>query len=81
MAIDEATRARWRREVEREFASPRAVSGWRTWHEAWVACTRPLTDRLLQAARLAPGLRVLDVGSGTGEPALTIAGLVGPVGR
>jgi SAM-dependent methyltransferase len=80
MAIDDATRPRWTREVEREFADSRAVSGWRTWHQAWVACTRPLTDRLLQAARLAPGLRVLDVASGTGEPALTIAGLLGPGG-
>jgi ubiquinone/menaquinone biosynthesis C-methylase UbiE len=56
------------------------VTGWRTWNPTWAEWTRPLTDRLLQAARLAPGLRVLDVGSGTGEPALTIAGDVGPAG-
>jgi SAM-dependent methyltransferase len=78
MAIDETTRTRWKREVEREFSAPRAVRGWRTWHEAWVACTRPLTERLLQAAQLAPGLDVLDVGSGTGDPALTLASVVGP---
>ena len=80
MSIDDTTRDRWKREVEREFADPRAITGWRTWNETWSRGTRPLSDRLIQAAHLAPGLRVLDVGSGTGDPALTIAGLVGPTG-
>jgi ubiquinone/menaquinone biosynthesis C-methylase UbiE len=80
MATNTATRDRWRREVEREFSDARAVSGWRTWHDAWTEATRPLTDRLLAAAHLAPGMRVLDIASGTGEPALTIARLVGSTG-
>lgn len=80
MPIDEATRDRWQREVEREFSDPRAVTAWRSWHGVWRAWTRPLTDRLLQAARLGPGLRVLDIASGTGDPALAIAELVGPGG-
>ena len=77
---DDATRARWKREVEREFAEARAVAAWRAWNPTWVEWTRPLTEALLGAARLEPGLRVLDVGSGTGEPALTLAGRVGPAG-
>lgn len=81
MSTDDATRDRWQREVEREFADPRAITGWRTWNDTWVAATRPLSDRLIRSARLEPGLRVLDVGSGTGEPALTIAGIVGPTGE
>ncbi len=80
MAADEATRARWKQEVEREFSDPRYVAGFRTWQETTSRWFGPLTDRLLAAARLEPGLRVLDVGSGTGEPALTIAGRVGPGG-
>ena len=80
MAVDDATLERWKHEVEREFSQPRAVGAWRDWHDVWVAFTGPLTDRLIEAARLAPGLRVLDVGSGSGEPALTIARLVGPTG-
>ncbi len=80
MSVDSMTRDRWKREVEREFADPRAITGWRTWNETWVEGTRPLSDQLLQAARIEPGMHVLDVASGTGEPALTVATLVGEEG-
>jgi ubiquinone/menaquinone biosynthesis C-methylase UbiE len=39
------------------------------------------TERLLRAAGLAPGMRVLDVGSGAGDVALLAAELVGPDGE
>jgi ubiquinone/menaquinone biosynthesis C-methylase UbiE len=38
------------------------------------------TERLLRAAGLGPGMRVLDVGSGAGDVALLAAELVGPEG-
>lgn len=41
---------------------------------------RGVTERLLQAAGLAPGMRVLDVGSGAGDVAFLAAELVGPEG-
>jgi SAM-dependent methyltransferase len=40
----------------------------------------PLTRRLLQQAGLAPGMRVLDLGSGAGNVARLAAALVGPNG-
>ena len=40
----------------------------------------PLTRRLLEAAGLAPGMRVLDLGSGAGNVARLAAELVGPDG-
>jgi len=41
----------------------------------------PVTDALVEAARIAAGQRVLDVAGGSGEPSLTLAGLVGPGGH
>ena len=40
----------------------------------------PLTRRLLEAAGVGAGMRVLDVGSGAGDVALLLADLVGPTG-
>ena len=40
----------------------------------------PLTSGLIEEAGIGPGARVLDVGGGSGEPALTISSVVGPNG-
>jgi ubiquinone/menaquinone biosynthesis C-methylase UbiE len=42
---------------------------------------RPYTEKFFRAAGLAPGMRVLDVGSGMGDVALLSADIVGPGGR
>ena len=44
----------------------------------WLA---PLTDMMLAVAGIQPGMQVLDLAGGTGEPALTIAASVGPDGH
>ncbi len=41
----------------------------------------PFTRRMLQEAGIAEGMRVLDVGSGTGDVAFLCASLVGPTGE
>jgi SAM-dependent methyltransferase len=41
----------------------------------------PFTQRLLHDAGLAPGMRVLDVGTGAGDVALLASEMVGPAGR
>jgi ubiquinone/menaquinone biosynthesis C-methylase UbiE len=41
---------------------------------------RPYTDRFFRTAGVAPGMRVLDVGSGMGDVALLAADIVGPGG-
>src|SRR6266566_2141975 len=40
----------------------------------------PLTSGLIEEARIGIGQKVLDIGGGSGEPSLTISGLVGPTG-
>ena len=40
----------------------------------------PLTSGLVEEARIGIGQEVLDIGGGSGEPSLTISGIVGPTG-
>src|SRR6266567_9186328 len=40
----------------------------------------PLTSALVKEARIGTGHKVLDIGGGSGEPSLTISGIVGPTG-
>src|SRR5262245_47854732 len=57
-----------------------AARGWARWEAEFVAFTWPVTLRLVQRLGLTAGQRVLDIGCGTGEPALAIASTVGPGG-
>lgn len=57
------------------------AAAWDAWHddlETWFA---PVTARLLQDAGVASGRRVLDLGTGYGEPALSAAERVGEEGE
>jgi SAM-dependent methyltransferase len=54
---------------------------WRKWNPQYVVLTRSATEVMVQAAQVKPGMQVLDVASGTGEPALTLAEAVGPEGH
>lgn len=54
--------------------------GWQRWDAQLVDATRPATEALLSAIGIAPGMQVLDVATGTGEPALSIVPLLGPQG-
>ncbi len=66
---------------DRERATWSAASvGWKTHDERLVEFSRPVTEELVRRAGIRPGLRVLDLASGTGEPSLTIAERVGAAG-
>jgi ubiquinone/menaquinone biosynthesis C-methylase UbiE len=54
---------------------------WQKWNHKFVIQTRAATELVLHGAELAPGMKVLDLASGTGEPALSLAQAVGPQGR
>src|SRR5918999_3548936 len=44
----------------------------------WMA---PVSDQLIRSAGISSGYTVLDVATGTGQPALTIAKIIGPNGK
>jgi ubiquinone/menaquinone biosynthesis C-methylase UbiE len=48
-------------------------AGWKKWDDLVLSWIGPVTDALLDAAKLKPTSHVLDVASGTGEPGLTAA--------
>ncbi|MBI1749856.1 MAG: class I SAM-dependent methyltransferase [Acidobacteria bacterium] len=67
--------------MRREWTSEPTVAAWRKWHAPFAECTRGVTDAILHAAMLTPGHHVLDLASGSGEPALALAEAVGPEGH
>jgi len=58
----------------------RVAPAWEKWDRFFEEQMAFLNHRLVADARLRPGLRVLDLGSGTGYPALLVAQTVGPGG-
>lgn len=58
----------------------RVAGGWEKWDRFFEEQMAFLNHRLVADARLRSGLRVLDLGSGTGYPALLAAQTVGSVG-
>lgn len=67
--------------VHAEWTDPVTVSTWRKWHPKSVVQTREATETLVRLALVAAGLNVLDIASGTGEPAIPLAKAVGPSGH
>src|SRR5690349_19384268 len=58
-----------------------SAPGWKKWERKFIHNLQPLTDMLVRNAGIKPGHTVLDLACGTGEPALSIAKIVGPSGK
>jgi ubiquinone/menaquinone biosynthesis C-methylase UbiE len=54
---------------------------WMKWYEKLSWQSRAATDLVVQGALLSSGQHVLDLASGSGQPALSVAKAVGPSGR
>jgi SAM-dependent methyltransferase len=80
-APDPAKIQKFREHLREEWTGDKTVAGWRKWHAHIAAFTRGATEAIVEAAQLRPGLRVLDLASGVGDPALSIAAEVAPSGR
>jgi ubiquinone/menaquinone biosynthesis C-methylase UbiE len=59
----------------------RVAAGWEKWDDYFSRSMTFINHRLVADARLRPGMHVLDIGSGTGYPALLAGEVVGPTGR
>lgn len=68
--LKERTRGHW----------DRAAEPWDRWFEWYTQALQPLSEWSCDAAGVTAGSRVLDIACGTGEPALTAARRVGPLG-
>ncbi len=71
----------FRERLREEWTGDKTVAAWRKWHAQIATFSRGATEAILEAAQLRPGMRVLDLACGVGDPALSIAGEVAPSGR
>jgi SAM-dependent methyltransferase len=78
---DPAKIERFREKLLQEWTDEETVAAWRKWDTQLSAFSREATEAVLEAAQLRPGMRVLDLASGVGNPALSIAEAVGPTGH
>jgi ubiquinone/menaquinone biosynthesis C-methylase UbiE len=72
---------KFREHLREEWTDDATIAAWRKWHAHIAAFSRGGTEAILEAAQLRPGLRVLDLACGVGDPALSIAEKVAPSGR
>jgi ubiquinone/menaquinone biosynthesis C-methylase UbiE len=68
----------WKEQARDEWAA--GAAAWRKWHAPFAAMSRAATDAIVRAVQATPGMQILDVASGTGEPALALAAAVAPTG-
>jgi ubiquinone/menaquinone biosynthesis C-methylase UbiE len=68
-----------REAMRREWTE--AAPGWRKWRAQFALQSRAVTQLMLQAAHLRPGAAVLDLASGSGEPAISLAAAVHATGH
>lgn len=59
----------------------KTAAGWRKWFYLVESAAQPVSDALVEMAGVAEGHRVLDLATGLGEPAVTAARRVGPMGH
>jgi SAM-dependent methyltransferase len=70
-----------KREAEPSWGSQFRLVASEKWKAKSAAMGKAVTDTLVDYARPSLGMQVLDLASGTGEPAITIASRIGPAGH
>ena len=78
-ASDPSSMNEWKEDVRKNWT--KAAGAWQKWHPQIAEMGRAATDAIIHVAQVTPGSKVLDLASGTGEPALSISEIVGPNGH
>jgi SAM-dependent methyltransferase len=68
-------------DAERDWGNQYRLVASERWKAKSAAMGQPVTDALVQYAQPRPGMHVIDLASGTGEPAITLTSRVGPQGH
>ena len=79
--FDDQMREKWRSDTRREWSEEQRFAAWRKWGRINTAAQQEATAALLNAAQLEPGMRVIDIAGGGGDPGLAAAARVGPNGH
>ena len=79
MADQSIDTGRLKNEQKRDWDA--AAAGWKKWWTVLKRAAQPVSDRLVELARVGAGARVLDVATGSGEPARQLARRIAPSGR
>jgi len=77
MAVIDATAVR----DQQRFVWDHVSAGWWRWRRLFESAAGTVTARLIELAAIGPGDVVLDIGSGVGEPAISVTRAAGPTGR
>jgi ubiquinone/menaquinone biosynthesis C-methylase UbiE len=81
MDTQESKVAEFKQRVQKEWAGDDTAAAWKKYYPQMKEQFAQVTQALVDAALPRPGLSVLDLASGTGEPALSLARRVGPTGK
>jgi len=68
-------------DINPQWGSSFRLAASEKWKTKSAVMGRDVTEALVEFAKPSPGMKVLDLASGTGEPAVTLAARVGPAGH
>jgi ubiquinone/menaquinone biosynthesis C-methylase UbiE len=71
----------FRQRVRRDWDDAETVAAWRKWSRSNFETFGGVTRALVEAAGASPGQSILDLASGSGQPALALASAVAPSGH
>lgn len=81
MEASDSKVAEFKQRVEREWADDETAVAWQKYYPQMKEQLAQVTDALVDAAAPRLGMLILDLASGTGEPALSLARRVAPTGK